>query len=96
MRHLYSTGGGIGFLAPAYGYASDRLLQMEVVLPNGDLVLATETNKYSDLFFALRGGNGQFGIVTTFWQEAVPEPQNPTFGAYVIPPEKTTQARSGE
>lgn len=69
---------------------------MEVVLPNGDLVNATKNNEYSDLFFALRGGNGQFGIVTAFWQEAVPKPQKPTMASYPIPEENRAQARAGE
>jgi len=70
----FSTGGGIGFLAGTYGYATDRLRAMEVVLMDGKTVCATKTNKYSDLFFALQGGGGQFGIVTKFYQEAALEP----------------------
>lgn len=70
----YSTGGGIGFLAGAYGYATDRLRAMEIVLMSGQIVYATKTNEYSDLFWALQGGGGQFAIVTKFYQEAAPEP----------------------
>ena len=70
----FSTGGGIGFLAGAYGYAVDRLRAVEVVLMSGLIVTATKTNQHSDLFFALQGGGGQFGIVTKFYQEAAPEP----------------------
>lgn len=80
----FSTGGGIGFLAGAHGYAIDRLLQLEVVLPDGKIVIATKHNCYSDLFWALQGGGGQFGIVTRFWQEAVPEPKTNTIGLYYI------------
>lgn len=80
----FSTGGGIGFLAGAYGYAIDRLRALEVVLMSGKVVLATETNEYSDLFWALRGGGGQFGIVTTFYQEAVPEPTSSEFGIWIV------------
>lgn len=80
----FSTGGGIGFLAGAYGYAIDRLRQMEVVLPSGLIVNATNTNAYSDLFWALQGGGGQFGIVTMFWQEAAFEPTSTTLGIYYI------------
>ena len=44
-----------------YGYAIDRLRAVEVVLMSGATVLATKTNAYSDLFWALQGGGGQFG-----------------------------------
>ena len=70
----FSTGGGIGFLAGAYGFAIDRLRAIEAVLMSGQIVYATKTNGYSDLFWALQGGGGQFAIVTKFYQEAAPEP----------------------
>ena len=74
----FSTGGGIGFLAGAYGYATDRLRAMEIVLLSGQIVYATKSNAYSDLFWALQGGGGQFAIVTKFYQEAAPEPTGTT------------------
>lgn len=80
----FSLGGGIGFLGGAYGYAVDRLLQLEVVLPSGKTVLASRNNNHSDLFWAFQGGSGQFGVVTRFWQEAVPEPLEATIGIYYI------------
>lgn len=80
----FSTGGGIGFLAGAYGFAIDRMKAMEVVLVSGDIVMATKTNNYSDLFWALQGGNGQFGIVTKFWQEACIEPTDTQVGLWII------------
>lgn len=55
-----STGGGIGFMANACGYAVDRFVALEVVLPSGELVYATETNRYSDLFWEIQGRSGQF------------------------------------
>jgi len=70
----FTTGGGIGFLAGPYGYAVDRLAAAEVVLMSGQIVNATKTNQYSDLFWALQGGGGQFGIVTKFYQRAAREP----------------------
>ena len=42
--------------------------------------------RYSDLLWALRGGNGQFGIVTTFYQEAAPEPTSSELGFYYVSP----------
>jgi FAD/FMN-containing dehydrogenase len=89
----YSTGGGIGFLAGAYGYAIDRLVAMEVVLMSGQIVLATKTNKHADLFWALQGGGGQFGIVTKFYQEAVPEPETSEFGIWLVAKESWERAR---
>ncbi|KAI5270805.1 FAD-binding domain-containing protein [Aureobasidium subglaciale] len=89
----FSTGGGIGFLAGAYGYAIDRLRALEVVLMSGKIVLATKTNRYSDLFWAMQGGGGQFGIVTTFYQEAVPEPTSSQFGIWVVARESWERAR---
>ena len=80
----FSTGGGIGWLAGVYGYAIDRLRAVEIVLMSGEIVLATKTNAYSDLFWALQGGGGQFGIVTTFYQEAVPEPRHSQLGFWGI------------
>jgi len=70
----FSNGGGIGFLAGAYGYAIDSLRAMEIFLLSGKIVYATKTNAYSDLFWALQGGSGQFAIGTKFYQEAAPEP----------------------
>lgn len=89
----FSTGGGIGFLAGAYGYAIDRIRAFEVVLMSGKIVVATKTNKYSDLFWALQGGGGQFGIVTTFYQEAVQEPTSSEFGIWIIARDSWERAR---
>lgn len=60
------TGGGISFLSARHGWATDNILEMEVVLPNTTIVTANEYCN-PDLFFALRGGGGNnFGIVTHF------------------------------
>ncbi|KAJ5151739.1 FAD-binding domain-containing protein [Penicillium capsulatum] len=72
----FSTGGGIGFLAGAYGYAIDRLRALEVVLMSGEIVIATKTNKYSDLFGRCK--------VVEFYQEAAPEPKHCAVGQYLV------------
>lgn len=90
----FTTGGGIGFLAGAYGYATDRLRAVQVVLPSGQIVLATKKNQYSDLFWALHGGNGQFGICTTFYQEAIPEPLSVSVAAYFLPNDAITSQQA--
>lgn len=68
----FSTGGGIGFLAGVYGFSGDRLVAMDVILMNGSTVHATKKNQYADLFWAIQGGGGQFGIVSKFYQKAAP------------------------
>ncbi|KAJ7051099.1 hypothetical protein C8F01DRAFT_1212818 [Mycena amicta] len=59
-------GGGISFLSPGQGYAADNFIAVDVVLVDGTLVTATATNKYSDLFKALKGGANRFGIATRY------------------------------
>ena len=59
-------GGGVNYFANKYGFAMDNILSAEVVLASGEIVKATESNAYRDLFWALKGGSGQFGIVTNF------------------------------
>ena len=64
-------GGGLSFLSPAHGFACDNYRAIDVVLPSGELITATRTNQYSDLFRALKGGGSRFGIVTRFEVNAI-------------------------
>jgi FAD/FMN-containing dehydrogenase len=59
-----TLGGGYGPLTPKFGLALDNLLAAEVVLHDGTLVTADAENN-TDLFWALRGGGGNFGVVTS-------------------------------
>jgi FAD/FMN-containing dehydrogenase len=60
-----TLGGGLGWLMGKYGITVDNLLGAEMVLANGDQVTVDEDN-HSDLFWAIRGGGGDFGIVSKF------------------------------
>jgi len=60
-----TLGGGLGWLMAKHGLSADSLLSAEVVTAEGD-VLRTDAASHPDLFWALRGGGGNFGVVTSF------------------------------
>ena len=60
-----TVGGGFGYLTRRHGYTCDNLLSMEVVTADAKVVRASPREN-ADLFWALRGGGGNFGIVTSF------------------------------
>jgi len=68
-----TIGGGISYFTAKYGFAMDNVLAYEIVTANGKVVTATATCN-SDLFWAMKGGGSNFGIVTKF-----------TFATYKVP-----------
>ncbi|KAJ8495373.1 hypothetical protein ONZ45_g12898 [Pleurotus djamor] len=61
----FLMGGGVSFLSPEYGFGSDNVINYEVVLSDGSIVNANEA-EHTDLYWALKGGSTNYGIVTKF------------------------------
>jgi FAD/FMN-containing dehydrogenase len=79
----YTLGGGIGWLVRQYGAAAGSLRSAEVVTADSRL-LRTDDSNHADLFWGLRGGGGNFGIVTAFEFDLYPVKE--VFGGFVVYP----------
>ena len=78
-----TSGGGIGYLLRKYGLTIDAVLAAEVVTAGGDIVVA-DAQSHPDLFWAVRGGGGNFGVVTR-WKFQLRRMPEFTGGPLVLP-----------
>jgi FAD/FMN-containing dehydrogenase len=79
--------GGMGFLTRKYGLTSDNLVAADLVTPDGRLLVVDE-HQHPDLFWALRGGGGNFGVVTSFEFRLHPVGPDVAFGMVFYPADK--------
>jgi FAD/FMN-containing dehydrogenase len=86
-----TLGGGFGWLTSQHGLTCDNLLSVELVTVSGEILRVTP-DEHPDLFWALRGGGGNFGVVTEFEYRAHPVPAQLPFGLFFWPLEQGTAA----
>jgi FAD/FMN-containing dehydrogenase len=86
-----ALGGGIGWFSRKHGLTCDQFVELEVVLASGEVVTAS-AEEHPDLFWALRGGGGNFGIVTRFTFRAYRFGPMMRIGVSLYHPEHATEA----
>jgi FAD/FMN-containing dehydrogenase len=86
-----TLGGGFGKLGRKYGLAADNLISVEIVTADGRLLRASATEN-QDLFWAIRGGGGNFGIVTSFEYRLFPVGPIVLAGSIVHPYDRARDA----
>ena len=89
----YTLGGGMPLLGRKYGYAADHVRSVELVTANGEIRTASATEN-PDLFWALRGGKGNFGIVTSIEFDLISLPEFYA-GALVYPGDRAEEVLRG-
>ena len=89
-----TLGGGYGWLRRKYGLSSDNLVDVQLVTADGEVVTASEEQN-EDLFWALRGGGGNFGIATSFTFKLHPVGPMVAFAALFYPLEDAAQVMRG-
>ena len=85
-----TVGGGFGWLTRKYGMTVDNLISVEMVTVDGDCVRASE-DENADLFWAIRGGGGNFGVVTQFEFKLYPVGPEILAGLIVFPFDQAKQ-----
>jgi FAD/FMN-containing dehydrogenase len=90
----FTLGGGIGWLTRRYGLASDNLIGAQIVTADGSVVQATESDN-ADLLWGLRGGGGNFGVVTSFEFRLFPVGPTILGGPVFYPGEQTVEVLRG-
>jgi FAD/FMN-containing dehydrogenase len=78
-----TLGGGLGWLAGKYGLSCDNLLSVDLVTADGTVLIASASEN-TDLFWGLRGGGGNFGVVTSFEYQL--HPVGPVLAGLVLYP----------
>ncbi|KAK8083902.1 hypothetical protein PG996_002683 [Apiospora saccharicola] len=86
----YLLGGGVAFQSASYGLACDSVVEYEVVLADGSIVVADAKGDHADLFRVLKGGSNNFGIVTRFTMRTFPA--GPMWGGMAVRPMSTLAA----
>ena len=80
----FTLGGGFGWVSRRHGFAADNLCAVEIVTADGDVRRAS-ADENQDLFWAIRGGGGNFGVVTSFEFEAPPHGSEVVAGLVLHP-----------
>jgi hypothetical protein len=86
-----ALGGGIGWLSRKFGATCDNFQSLQLVTADGE-VLDVDTERHPDLFWALRGGGGNFGVVTEFRLRAHAFPTEIRLGLSIYRPEHAAEA----
>ncbi|WP_227624927.1 FAD-binding oxidoreductase [Fimbriimonas ginsengisoli] len=84
----YTLGGGFGLMIRKHGLAIDSVRGATIVTPEGELVRATDKEN-TDLFWAIRGGGGAFGVIVEIEMELVPQPM--VYGGATIYPAENVE-----
>ncbi len=87
-----TLGGGVGHLSRKYGLTIDNLLEADMVLADGSFVTVNATQN-TDLYWAIRGGGGNFGVITSFKFQA--HPVKTVFGGPTLWPIEKTRGNNG-
>jgi len=88
-----ALGGGVGWLSRPYGLTCDQFISLELVLATGE-VIEVDARSHPDLFWALKGGGGNFGVVTRFTLRCHKFGPNMLIGAALYEPAEANEALS--